>query len=95
MTRSIGDGDSHTAGVVSTPEIRTGYLDELDEFMIIASDGIWEFIPNDEAIAIVATAKDAGSSPVECAKELTSEARRKWHGNSHIDDITAIVVFLN
>lgn len=44
MTRSFGDRVAATVGVVSEPEIKEFDFHEEDKFMLIASDGVWEFI---------------------------------------------------
>ena len=44
MARSFGDRVAATVGVMSEPEIKEFDFDENDKYMIIASDGIWQFI---------------------------------------------------
>lgn len=53
MTRSFGDYVASTVGVIEEPEIlhhqitkgiRQKYLE--NKFLVIASDGLWEFISN-------------------------------------------------
>ena len=46
MSRSIGDYVAQSVGVIPEPEIIFKDLDEYDRFMVIASDGLWEFIDN-------------------------------------------------
>ena len=46
MTRSIGDYNAHTIGVIATPEITEIDLQLDDQIIIIATDGIWEYISN-------------------------------------------------
>ena len=53
MTRSFGDRVAATVGVISEPEIKEFEFNENDKFMIIASDGIWEFISSQECVNIV------------------------------------------
>lgn len=48
MTRSFGDRVAATVGVVSEPEIKEFDYNENDKFMLIASDGVWEFIDSSE-----------------------------------------------
>ena len=48
MTRSFGDQAAAQVGVIATPEILEMNLVEGDQFIIIASDGVWEFITNEE-----------------------------------------------
>jgi hypothetical protein len=60
--------------------------------MILASDGVWEFISSEEAVRICAPYDDANHA----CRELINESTRRWRreeGN-YRDDITAIVVFL-
>jgi len=55
MTRSIGDMVATSVGVIAEPEIR-GYpnLSFSDKFIVVASDGIWDRLGNDEIMMIIA-----------------------------------------
>ena len=53
MSRSFGDKIAHSVGVIPEPEIIEYSLLEEDKFIILASDGIWEFISNDECVNLV------------------------------------------
>lgn len=44
MTRSFGDLIAASVGVIARPEIWERELTKDDKFMIIASDGVWEFL---------------------------------------------------
>ena len=46
FTRSIGDSVGEGVGVISEPEITLHALREEDAFLVVASDGIWEFMTN-------------------------------------------------
>lgn len=48
MSRSLGDTESHTAGVIPDPEIKQCTLTELDQIMVLASDGIWDVMGEEE-----------------------------------------------
>lgn len=64
-----------------------------DELLIVASDGVWEFIESQEACELVAKIEHAS----EAADALVQEAVRRWVQHEHglyQDDITAIVVKL-
>ena len=52
MSRSLGDKIVHTVGVLSVPEEQQYVLDKNDKFIVIASDGVWEFLTNQEAANI-------------------------------------------
>jgi serine/threonine protein phosphatase PrpC len=53
MSRSIGDYAVKTVGVIPEPENFTYDVQENYRFMILASDGVWEFISSQEAVNIV------------------------------------------
>ena len=64
-----------------------------DVFIIVASDGVWEFIDSDEACRIVELMlKDA----TEACNKLVREAASRWayYEGTYRDDITAVVAFL-
>lgn len=42
-----------SVGVSPEPEFQELELSEEDKFIVIASDGVWEFIPNEEVVAMV------------------------------------------
>lgn len=46
MTRSFGDNISKSVGVTHKPEMIKVKIDEKDKFILVASDGVWEFISN-------------------------------------------------
>ena len=46
MSRSIGDNVSKPYGVTHKPEIIKIAADKRDKFILLASDGVWEFISN-------------------------------------------------
>ena len=48
MSRSFGDKCGVQCGIIAKPEIIEWMLSEEDKFIIIASDGIWEFLGNEE-----------------------------------------------
>ena len=47
MSRSLGDLVAHSVGVSEVPEVQEFLLGPDDKFMVIASDGVWEFLSND------------------------------------------------
>ena len=89
ITRTIGDIVSQTIGVLSVPDTIEHEILENDEFLIIATDGIWEFISNEEAVRIVGSSSDAK----EATSRLSALAWTKWLSaeDDLVDDITVIV----
>ena len=48
MARSIGDHAVSPVGVIAEPVVTEYTITDDDEFMIAASDGVWEFIESEE-----------------------------------------------
>lgn len=93
MSRSFGDEVAASVGTISEPEIMEFDLTENDKFIIIASDGIWEFISSDECVNIV---KDyyLKNDISNCLMYLLNESSKRWIKEEEvIDDITCILVF--
>ena len=53
MSRSLGDLLAHSLGVSSHPEVMRFSLSPEEKFIIIASDGVWEFLSNEDIAKIV------------------------------------------
>lgn len=92
MARSIGDFAVKEVGVIASPEVRVFQLSPQDKFMILASDGVWEFITSQEAVDIVGSNLEHGCHAA--CEELIQIAATRWaeEEGDYRDDITAIVV---
>ena len=53
MTRSFGDGMAHSVGCNAQPEMNEYELTQKDKVIVIASDGVWEFLENNDVAKIV------------------------------------------
>ena len=81
--------------VKENPEIKEYVFVNEDKFIVIASDGVWEFISNEEVVNIV---KDFYlNNDIEASLNyLYKEASKRWIMEEEIiDDITIIIIFLN
>ena len=95
MSRSFGDEIAHKVGVIVNPEIFDYHLLKEDKFVVIASDGVWEFMSSDEVVNVVKDFYDKNDceGAVNC---LYKEASNRWITKEDIiDDITVIVAFFN
>eukprot|EP00908_Phaeocystis_cordata_P015042 Transcript_26156.p1 GENE.Transcript_26156~~Transcript_26156.p1 ORF type:complete len:435 (-),score=166.00 Transcript_26156:190-1494(-) len=93
MSRSLGDHGVAEVGVTAEPEMVVDQIGKEDTVIILASDGVWEFISSQEAVAIV-QAKHPNATAATKALIKESTARWKSAEGNYRDDITAIVVFL-
>ena len=87
LTRSFGDKEMKKYGVLSTPDIFCHNIEEDDLFVVIASDGVWDVVEEDE---IFKFAQDKISSN-DFSKKITELAKER---ETH-DNISCIVVKLN
>ena len=94
MTRSFGDYFASIAGTISVPEIKEHILVQEDRFLVLASDGLFEFISTEEVGNIVKGYYEKNDI-VGCCEFLYKESYRKWIAEEEdtVDDITIILVF--
>jgi len=89
FTRSIGDRLAKQIGVSAEPELSTCDISTADEYVVVCSDGVFEFMSNQEVIDIVADATD----PLAACHTLVQKAYELWLKNdTRTDDITATVI---
>lgn len=77
MTRSMGDGVAHSVGVSAEPETFEFLLGVNDKFVVIASDGVWEFLSNEDVAQIVLP-YFGQNAPEAAANALVKAAYKKW-----------------
>ena len=95
MSRSIGDFVAQSVGVIPDPEILQYDISSEDEFLVVASDGVWEFMPNEE-VAKIAEPFFGKSAPEAAANALVKEAYKRWKTEEEvIDDITCVIIFFD
>jgi len=92
MSRSLGDAVAHSVGVSSEPEVFEYTLDPKKEvFLILATDGLWEFCSDGEVVTMVGRARD----PQDAVEGLIKEATARWLREEQVvDDTTVCVAFL-
>lgn len=78
MSRSIGDLVAGSVGVICEPEIFECEINEKAKFVVIASDGIWEFLSNEKVADIINPYYYAGFDVNGAAEKLIEEATRCW-----------------
>ncbi|CAN6850353.1 unnamed protein product [Brassica oleracea] len=83
VSRSFGDRLLKQY-VIADPEIQEEKIDDSLEFLILASDGLWDVFSNEEAVAVVKEIEE----PEESTKKLVGEAIKRGSA----DNITCVVV---
>ena len=93
MSRSIVDYIATSLGVIPVPKFIDEKLDSDSKFIVVASDGVWEFLDNQKVADMVMPfyKKD---DPDGACKALIKESTQWWNQEDVVvDDITVIVVF--
>ena len=93
MSRSFGDFVSKEIGVSCHPDIFRFELTEYDKFLIVASDGVWEYMSNDDVLNLAIDKKNSQ----ELCEDIVKESLNKWKERfkNNVDDISVVVVAVN
>ena len=95
MSRSLDDEIAHSVGVIDQCDVTEFFLQDDDKFFVVASDGRWKFISEDEVTLFV---KDfyLKNDSKGAVQKLFEESRRRWLlEHNFCDDITIVIGFFN
>ena len=87
LTRGFGDREMKKHGVIAKPDIICKKISENDIFIIIASDGVWDTVDENDII----TMGDFNLSSGELSKRIVKLANEK----GTMDNVSCIVIKLN
>ncbi|KAI3807823.1 hypothetical protein L1987_23758 [Smallanthus sonchifolius] len=93
MARAFGDFCLKDFGLISIPDIFYRSLTEDDQFVVMASDGIWDVLTNNDVVNIVASAESRSCA----ARAVVESAVRAWkhkYPTSKVDDCAVVCLFL-
>lgn len=94
MARAFGDFCLKDYGVIAIPEVSCRLLTERDQFVVLASDGVWDVLSNEEVVEIVSSAPTRSLA----ARMLVESAVREWrfkYPTSKIDDCAVVCLYIN
>ncbi|KAM0932531.1 putative protein-serine/threonine phosphatase [Dioscorea sansibarensis] len=93
MARAFGDFQLKNYGIIAVPQVSYHLLTSRDQFIVLATDGVWDVLTNDQVAAIVWSS----SRKEEASKAIVEVAVRAWRRkfpSSRVDDCTAVCLFL-
>lgn len=92
-TRSLGDTLAHELGVTEDPEMTVKCLAKEDRVIVLASDGVFEFLTNQSVIDIASKFRD----PLDACRAIATEAYELWRQfeKTRVDDLTVLVCYLD
>lgn len=92
FTRSLGDSLAEEIGVYAEPELHHRVLKKSDKMLIIASDGVFEFLSSQAIVDMCAEHVD----PLDACQTICQTAYDEWlKRETRTDDITMICVFID
>ena len=93
MSRSIGDFIASKLGVIPEPKFLEEKIDKDTKFIVVASDGVWEFLDNDTVKNMVMPYYEK-KDPIGACKELIKKSTEFWNQEDIVvDDITVVIAF--
>ena len=95
VSRSLGDAMAKRLGVIATPEVVMTEVDLTKKiFLIVATDGVWQFLTSAKAAKAMATSLK-GHGPAHALALLQESAAKLWSCNAEYqDDVTPVLVQL-
>lgn len=93
MARAFGDFCLKDYGVISVPDVSYHRLTHKDQFVVLATDGVWDVLSNKQVVSIVAS-----STRSSAARILVESAIQAWKTNlpnTKIDDCSAVCLFFD
>ncbi|KAL0322296.1 UNVERIFIED_CONTAM: putative protein phosphatase 2C 33 [Sesamum calycinum] len=94
MARAFGDFCLKEFGLISVPEISYRRITDKDEFIVLATDGVWDVLSNKEVVEIVGSCRARSNA----ARTLVESAVRAWknkYPTSKVDDCAVVCLFLD
>ena len=93
MSRSIGDIIASSVGVIAEPEIIEYFINTNTKYIMLASDGVWEFLSN-ETVMKIGNKHYENNDAIGLCDDIIAEATKHWEKEDVVvDDITVVVVF--
>ena len=93
MSRSIGDLKGKSIGIIAEPGILEYDINETTKFIIIASDGVWEFLKNEDVIEMGKSFYIENDTSNICHRIVDTSASVWKSRDVVVDDITVVVMF--
>jgi serine/threonine protein phosphatase PrpC len=90
LSRAIGDR-SERPHVTAEPDVVSIPVQDDDEFIIVATDGLWDVMDSDEAVEYVRSLLDAGLKRAKVAAHMVEEAIRR----GTYDNVTVVIIWID
>ncbi|XP_039024253.1 probable protein phosphatase 2C 72 [Hibiscus syriacus] len=93
MSRAFGDFLLKNHGIIAVPDVFHHHLTPNDQFIVLATDGVWDVLNNEQVATIVLEAENEQAA----SRAVVEAATASWKKNfpsSKVDDCTVVCLFL-
>ena len=80
---------AHSVGCLAEPEVQTQVLDKSHQFLIIASDGVWDVMNNDQATEAV---QQLYKKPQQAVDAILLTSLERWGEKGQADNIGIVMM---
>ncbi|KAL2940214.1 putative protein phosphatase 2C 38 [Bienertia sinuspersici] len=94
MSRCFGDFVMKHYGIISTPVITHHHITSDDLFILLATDGVWDVLTNEEVASIVSSAEHEEMAAKAVVEAAVAAWKTKIPFFDKRDDCTAVCYFL-
>ncbi|KAK4787135.1 hypothetical protein SAY86_010968 [Trapa natans] len=94
MSRAFGDFLLKDHGIIAVPHISCHRISSEDQFVILATDGVWDVMGNNEAVAAARSALEGGKSAAKAVVDAAAAAWKRRFPSSKVDDCTVVCISL-
>lgn len=89
--RTIGDADVDSKIVTAEPEVKSGVIEDCDEFILLGCDGLYDVLSDSEIVQFVEDLRSQGISAKEIAQKLVDFSISDRYSK---DNVTVVLVLL-
>ncbi|GJY93848.1 probable protein phosphatase 2C 72 [Tanacetum coccineum] len=93
MSRAFGDFVLKSHGIIAVPDVSYHRLTPSDQFLVLASDGVWDVLSNNTVASIVWGAESEESAAKAIIVAAISAWKQKFPSSKR-DDCSAVCLFL-
>ncbi|KAH1056771.1 hypothetical protein J1N35_034836 [Gossypium stocksii] len=93
MSRAFGDFLLKDHGLIAVPDVFYHRLSPNDHFIVLATDGVWDVLNNDQVASIVMETESEQAAARTVVEAATASWKRKFP-SSKVDDCTVVCLFL-
>ncbi|PIA64482.1 hypothetical protein AQUCO_00100159v1 [Aquilegia coerulea] len=93
MSRCFGDFGIKNYGIIAIPQMSYHRITNKDQFLVLASDGVWDVLTNNEVASIVWSVKNAEKAAIAVVNAAVAAWIQKYPATK-IDDCTVVCLFL-